>query len=68
MKTIGLVYFSLSTGGIQRGASFLVPMFESWGYKLVVLTAVEPSAEEYDVDARYVRVCLGHRPDLQDEE
>lgn len=68
MKTIGLVYFSLSTGGIQRGASFLVPMFESWGYKLVILTAVEPSIEEYDVDARYVRVCLGHRPDLPDGE
>ena len=64
MRTIGLVYFSLSTGGIQRGASFLVPMLAAWGYKLVVMTAVEPSAEEYDVNASYVRVALGHRPDL----
>ena len=60
MKTIGLIYFSLSTGGIQRGASFLIPQFVAWGYKVVVLTVVDPTPEEYDVKCDYVRVGLGH--------
>ena len=59
-KTIGLIYFSLSTGGIQRGASFLIPQFVAWGYKVVVLTVVDPTPEEYDVKCDYVRVGLGH--------
>ena len=60
VKTIGLIYFSLSTGGIQRGASFLIPQFVAWGYKVVVLTVVDPTPEEYDVQCDYVRVGLGH--------
>lgn len=62
MKTIGLIYFSLSTGGIQRGASFVIPMLASWGYRIVVLTAVDPSPEEYDVNCPYERVGIGRDP------
>lgn len=63
MRTVGLIYFSLSTGGIQRGASFLIPLMASWGYRIVVLTATEPSSQEYDVDCPYERVVIGRDPE-----
>ena len=60
VKTIGLIYFSLSTGGIQRGASFLIPQFVAWGYKVVILTVVDPTPEEYDAHTRRVIEAKPH--------
>ena len=43
-KTLGLLYGNLSLGGIQRGASFQIPMFKAMGYRIVVLS-VQPPAD-----------------------
>lgn len=59
MRTLGLVYGSLLTGGIQRGASFQIPMMRSWGYRIVVLTARPPSAEDVIIPGLDRRICIG---------
>ena len=59
MKTIGLVYGDLSIGGIQRGASFQIPMFAAWGYRVVVLTNAPASDRDYPVEGMSARVPIG---------
>lgn len=36
LKTIGIFYFHLTQGGVQRVISLLVPMFQHMGYKIVM--------------------------------
>lgn len=62
MKTIGLVYGNLSLGGIQRGASFQIPMFAAWGYRVVVLTNAPASDQDYPVEGMSARVPIGVAP------
>ena len=59
MKTIGLIYGNLSLGGIQRGASFQIPMFQAWGWRVVVMTYREPTAADYDIAGIGSRYCIG---------
>ncbi len=58
-KTLGLIYGNLSLGGIQRGASFQIPMFKAMGYRIVVLTVQPPADCEYSIPEIDVRVCIG---------
>ena len=58
-KTLGLLYGNLSLGGIQRGASFQIPMFKAMGYRIVVLSVQPPADCEYVIPEIDVRVCIG---------
>ena len=65
-KTLGLLYGNLSLGGIQRGASFQIPMFKAMGYRIVVLSVQPPADCEYSIPEIDVRVCIGAQtPDLR---
>lgn len=59
MKTLGLIYGNLSLGGIQRGASFQIPMFRSWGYRVVVMTVQPPGESDYTIPGIEARVTIG---------
>ena len=59
IKTLGLFYGNLSLGGIQRGASFQIPMFKAWGFRIVLLTVQPPSDGEYVIPDVNARICVG---------
>ena len=62
IRTLGLVYGNLALGGIQKGASFQIPMFKSWGFRVVVLTNTPASDKDYAVPGIDARVCVGVYP------
>lgn len=49
VKTIGMHYFRLSNGGIQRVISLLSFLFVGMGYEVVILCEEEPSENDYDL-------------------
>lgn len=57
--TLGFVYYTLGGGGIERGASFLLPQFISWGYDVVVMTALTERSDDYRLPPQVRRICLG---------
>ena len=62
IRTLGLVYGNLTLGGIQKGATFQIPMFKSWGFRVVVLTNTPPSEKDFAVSGIDARVCVGVYP------
>ena len=59
MKTLGLVYAALGKGGIERGASFQIPMFRKAGWRVVVFTALPASDDDYLAPDCCAHVCIG---------
>ena len=59
MKTLGLFYFALGKGGIERGASFQIPLFASLGWRVVVFTNRPSASSDYATQADFEHVCLG---------
>lgn len=59
MRTLGLFYQALGKGGIERGASFQIPMFVSLGWNVVVFTNAPARDTDYENAADYRHVCLG---------
>lgn len=59
VRTLGLFYGNLSLGGIQRGASFQIPMFASWGCRVVLLTVQPAGPEDYVIPGAAKRVVVG---------
>ena len=59
MKTLGLVYACLGKGGIERGASFQIPMFRKAGWRVVVFTSFPSADGDYRVSSDFVHVCIG---------
>lgn len=62
IRTLGLVYGNMTLGGIQKGASFQIPMFKAWGFRVVVLTNTPASDKDYVVPGIDARVCVGVYP------
>ena len=58
IKTIGLVYHGLGKGGIERSASFQLPMFRRMGLRVVAFTDTDTSAEDYANGGDFDRVSL----------
>ena len=58
IKTIGLVYHGLGKGGIERSASFQLPMFRRLGLAVVAFTDTDMSAEDYANGGDFDRVSL----------
>ena len=68
IKTIGLVYYTLGGGGIERGASFLIPQFVAWGYNVVVFTALGVKQQDYSLPPEVCRICLGAEESRSEQE
>ena len=58
VKTIGLVYHGLGKGGIERSASFQLPMFRRMGLRVVAFVDTEISDDEYANGGDFERVSL----------
>lgn len=58
VKTIGLVYHGLGKGGIERSASFQLPMFRRMGLRVVAFVDTEMSSDEYESGGDFERVSL----------
>ena len=59
MKTLGLIYAMLGKGGIERGASFQIPMFKKVGWRVVVFTSFPSDRDDYQISSDFVHVCIG---------
>ena len=59
MRTLAALYGNLGQGGVQRGASFQVPMFARMGIRVVVLTGGASGKDDFDVPGAFAKVCLG---------
>ena len=58
IKTIALLYHGLGKGGIERSASFQLPMFRRMGLRVVVFTDTEMPEDEYANGGDFERVSL----------
>lgn len=47
VKTIAIYYYHFTTGGVQRVIALLTTMFIKMGYKVVIITDSEPTAEDF---------------------
>ena len=57
VKTIGLFYFRISHGGVQRVISLLLPMYKAMGYE-VVLFVQEETENDYPLPEGVKKVLL----------
>ncbi|RDB55231.1 hypothetical protein C1879_10860 [Paraeggerthella hongkongensis] len=65
IKTIGLVYRRLRSGGVERVMALLSFMLEKKGLKVVILTDEEPSPDDYEICSAAARarvVAVGDAP------
>ncbi|NLB91042.1 MAG: glycosyltransferase family 4 protein, partial [Clostridiales bacterium] len=58
IQTIGLFYYRLRNGGIERVISLLTERWVSQGYQIVLFTDESPSPEDFPLPARVKRVVL----------
>lgn len=57
-KTIGVFYFRMNNGGIEKVISNLIPIWQSKGYQVVLFTEEFPSADDYPYPAKTKRITL----------
>lgn len=55
IKTVGLYYHKLYSGGIERVVSILAPMLAQMGYRVVILTDEPPTEQDYPVPREIAR-------------
>ena len=58
IKTIALLYHGLGKGGIERSASFQLPMFKRMGLDVVAFTDTELTQDDYATGGDFERVSL----------
>lgn len=56
-KTIAVFYYRLHSGGVQRVISLLIPMFLSWGFRVIMITQ-EQDKNEYPLPQGVTRVLI----------
>lgn len=49
VKTIGVYYYRLTNGGVEKVISLLIPIWLEMGYQVVLITEDPPSDKEYPV-------------------
>lgn len=59
VKTVGMFYYRLFNGGVERVVSLLTPILESCGYRVVVITDQKPNEKDYKLPSGAIRVSLG---------
>ena len=71
IHTVALMYAQLGKGGIERSASFQIPMFVRMGYRVVVFTSRPSTGSDYDIGCDFEHVGLADtegRPALRAEK
>lgn len=58
IKTIGIFYYRIAQGGVQKVISLLIPMYLEMGYKVVLFTDEIEEGKEYPISKQVVRVLL----------
>lgn len=58
IHTIGIFYYRMSIGGVQRVISILIPIFMELGYKVVLFTDEIDEENEYTIPAEVERILL----------
>lgn len=58
VRVIGTYYHRISNGGVQRVVSQLIPMWMEMGYRVILMTDEEPSADDYALPSGVTRVVL----------
>ncbi len=57
IKTIALYYYRYTIGGLQRVVSLMMPLYQSMGYRVVLITDSAPSEDDYPLPEGVER-CL----------
>lgn len=68
IKTIGVFYFRMNNGGIERVISKLIPIWLSKGYKVILFTDELPSSEDYPYPKQIKRITLPKICDTNKDE
>lgn len=55
VKRIGVYYHSLRGGGVQQTAAALIRLWHQMGYEVTLITASEPTEEDYHLPEQVVR-------------
>lgn len=58
VKTLGVMYYRMNNGGVERVLSILMKSWVEMGYKIVLFTDEVPNAQDYDYPDSVVRVVL----------
>lgn len=64
IKTVASFYFRLYNGGLERVVALLAPIWQSAGYRVVILTEEEPTPNDYPLPPGVMRAVL---PKLTDD-
>ena len=58
IKTVGMFYFRMENGGIERVISQLIPIYLELGYRVILFTDEEPSDKDYEYPDTVKRIIL----------
>lgn len=58
VRTIGIYYYRMANGGVERVLSYLIPLWQSMGYRVILITEQPASDSDYPLPADLVRVLL----------
>lgn len=58
IKTVGVFYFRIRNGGVERVISELIPIWISKGYQVILFTEDHPSPDDYPLPKQVERVVL----------
>lgn len=58
IKTIAFYYYHFTTGGVQRVIALLMKMFMKMGYRVVLITDTEPTADDFPLPEGAVRTTI----------
>ena len=64
VKTIAIYYYHFTTGGVQRVMCLLAEMFIKLGYKVVIITDSEETAEDFPLPVGAERISIYTREQM----
>lgn len=71
VRRIGVYYHSLRNGGVQQTAAALIRLWVQMGYEVTLVTATEPTEEDYPLPEKVTRKVIPafdpQRPELRSE-
>lgn len=65
IKTIATYYHRVANGGVQRVISHLIPIWQSCGYDVVLITDEEPNEDDYYIPENVERVVISNCFDIK---
>lgn len=61
VHTIGIFYYRMANGGIERVISLTLPLWQSMGYRVVLITEEPPETNDYAIPDGVERVLIPSR-------